>query len=112
MIPRLPKGFSHPMVIGAGSFSSVYRARQRALDRWVAIKILPEKNPVIRQTLLKEAQVQAQLNAPCIPAVYDAFEWDQQVCIVMQWIKGISLKTILDENPNSEQRHLIAVAHE
>lgn len=110
MIPRLPKGFTHPMVIGEGAFSSVYRARQQALDRWIAIKILPEKNPANRQTLLKEAQVQAQLNVASIPAVYDAFEWGPQVCIVMQWIKGISLQALLEKNISPEHRKLLAAA--
>ncbi|HKP94158.1 MAG TPA: serine/threonine-protein kinase [Fibrobacteria bacterium] len=96
MIPRLPKGFSHPMTIGEGSFSSVYRARQRILDRWVAVKILHEKNGARRVELLNEARNQAQMSISCIPGVYDAFIKGQQLFIVMEWIKGSSLQALLE----------------
>ncbi len=86
------------MTIGEGSFSSVYRVRQTALDRWVAIKILSEKNPLRREELLKEAKIQAQMPLGCIPDIYDAFIWGQQVCIVMEWIKGVSLFSILEKD--------------
>lgn len=95
MIPRLPKGFTHPMTIGEGAFSSVYRARQKVLDRWVAVKVLREKDPALRARLLEEARTQAGLALPCIPAVYDAFARGQNVWIVMEWIKGASLQALL-----------------
>lgn len=95
MIPRLPKGFTHPMAIGEGSFSSVYRARQQVLDRWVAIKVLHERNPDLRRKLLEEARTQASLSMPGIPALYDAFARGPQVFLVMEWIKGVSLQALL-----------------
>jgi tRNA A-37 threonylcarbamoyl transferase component Bud32 len=104
MTVRLPKGFSHPMRIGEGAFSSVYRVRQNALDRWVAIKMLREKDPKKKRDLLKEATTQARIRAECIPQVYHVFEWRQQVCIVMEWIKGVSLTQILGHGPTPVQR--------
>lgn len=95
MIPRLPKGFTHPMAIGEGSFSSVYRARQQVLDRWVAIKVLHERDPALRRKLLEEARTQASLSMPGIPAIYDAFARGPQVFLVMEWIKGVSLQALL-----------------
>jgi predicted Ser/Thr protein kinase len=95
MIPRLPKGFTHPMPIGEGSFSSVYRARQQVLDRWVAIKVLHEKDPDLRRKLLEEARTQASLSMPGIPAIYDAFARGPQVFLVMEWIKGVTLQALL-----------------
>ncbi len=95
MIPRLPKGFTHPMSIGEGSFSSVYRARQQVLDRWVAIKVLHEKDPDLRRRLLEEARTQASLSMPGIPAIYDAFARGPQVFLVMEWIKGVPLQSLL-----------------
>lgn len=104
MIPRLPKGFTHPMPIGKGSFSSVYRVRQSALDRWVAIKVLAEKSSERRRDLLKEARGHAQLRVSGIPALYDAFEWRGQVCMVMQWIKGVSLEVLLETGIPADQK--------
>ncbi|MDB5102492.1 MAG: hypothetical protein JWP91_181 [Fibrobacteres bacterium] len=111
MIPRLPKGFSHPMTVGEGSFSSVYRVRQKILDRWVAVKILNEKNGERRQELLTEARNQAQMSISCIPAVYDAFSQGQQIFIVMEWIKGASLHAILEKGiPHPADRAALAAS--
>jgi predicted Ser/Thr protein kinase len=84
------------MTIGEGSFSSVYRARQEILDRWVAVKVLHEKDGDRRTELMNEARNQAQMSIACIPGVYDAFVRGQQLFIVMEWIKGASLQTLLE----------------
>lgn len=108
MIPKLPSGFTHPLLIGEGAFSSVYRVRQTSLDRWVAIKIISEINAIRRKELLKEAKTQANIQLECIPQVYDTFEWKKKICIVMQWHKGVSLRAILDSNPPVNHRYKIA----
>ncbi len=110
MIPRLPKGFSHPMRIGEGAFSSVYRVRQKALDRWVAIKMHKQNGVEERRELLKEARLQAGMGIPCIPAVFDAFEWRSQVCIVMQWVKGVPLTLLISRLTTDQQRLALADA--
>ncbi|MBD3321715.1 MAG: protein kinase [Chitinivibrionales bacterium] len=108
MIPKLPKGFTHPMRIGEGGFSSVYRARQTALDRWVAIKIIHENDPEKKQVLLKEGKTQAQIQIGSVPRVYDAFEWKNKIYIVMEWIKGVSLNEILKQHLQDNDRLCIA----
>lgn len=108
MIPKLPHGFSHPMRIGTGAFASVYRVRQEALDRWVALKFIYEKNKMKRHDLLKEAQTQANLRAECVPDVYDAFEWQGSVCMVMEWVRGVSLAQVLDADLSADARLSIA----
>jgi tRNA A-37 threonylcarbamoyl transferase component Bud32 len=108
MVPRLPKGLTHPVNIGSGAFASVYRARQTGIDRWVAIKIIHEKDHRLRRELLQEARVQAQINLSCIPRVHDAFGWGSNVCIIMEWIKGIPLSTLLNESLDIEERLTLA----
>ena len=112
MIPRLPHGFSHPMLIGEGGFSSVYRVRQVALDRWVALKIIHEKDPHKRLDLLREARLQAGVKAVCIPQIYDTFENSGRIFIVMEWISGVSLAALLEnrsgDDLSQEQRFWIA----
>ena len=107
MIPKLPVGFSHPMRIGEGAFASVYRVRQSALERWVALKFIYEKDHLKRHELLKEAQTQARLHAECVPQIYDAFEWRQSVCMVMEWIRGISLESLLNASLPADDRRAI-----
>jgi hypothetical protein len=85
------------MKTGGGAFGAVYRARQVALDRWVAVKVIDERNRARRRALLKEARTQARLRLDCIPQVYDAFEWRSRVWIVMQWVKGAGLDRLLSK---------------
>jgi len=101
MIPRLPKGFTHPIAAGSGAFASVYRVYQSGIDRPAAIKLFFEKDRDRRREKLKEAKVQAQIRLECVPAVYDAFEWRSSVCIVMEWIRGISLDAVLKAGPQA-----------
>ena len=108
MIPRLPKGFSHPVQIGTGGFGSVYRARQVALGRLVALKFIDEKDSQTRAVLKREASLQADLHLPGIPQVYDVLDLSGKLCIVMQWINGCNLRTILQQNPPLDCKYAIA----
>ncbi len=111
IIPDLPKEFSHPVCVGVGAFGSVYRVKQSALDRLVAVKIIKETDAVVRGKLLREARIQARIDAKCIPQVYDAFEWKRKnVFIVMQWIKGVSLSKLLETDLSTPERFSIAEA--
>lgn len=95
MTPRLPSGLSHPVALGTGGFGTVLRARQDALNRLVALKFIPEKKASIRKVLMQEASMQAQLHLKGVPEVYDVKEVGGNVCIVMQWIRGCSLREII-----------------
>lgn len=108
MIPKLPEGFSHPMPAGEGAFGTVYRVKQKYLGRWVALKIIPEKDSLKRKEYCKEARILAQISSPYVPQIYDAFEWKSNVCIVMQWIRGVSLNILLENDIFKSERILIA----
>jgi serine/threonine protein kinase len=108
MIPKLPDGFSHPMSAGEGAFGTVYRVKQKYLGRWVALKIIPEKDSLKRKEYCKEARILAQISSPYVPQIYDAFEWKSNVCIVMQWIRGVSLNILLENDIFKSERILIA----
>jgi serine/threonine protein kinase len=108
MIPKLPDGYSHPMSAGEGAFGSVYRVKQKYLDRWVALKTIPEKSSTKRKEYCKEAKILARITSPYVPQIYDAFEWHQNVCIVMQWIRGVSLSTLFEESLTKSERISIA----
>jgi predicted Ser/Thr protein kinase len=110
MIPRFPRGFTNPVLIGGGGFAMVYRLRQEALGRAVAIKIITRQSSENRLALLSEARTQASVKLPCVPQVYDAFEFDKQIYIVMQWVRGCSLRTVLEKNLDSHQRLALAAA--
>jgi predicted Ser/Thr protein kinase len=96
------------MRIGNGAFASVYRVRQNALDRWVAIKVLDEKDPARKRGIISEATTQARITSDCIPQVYHVFEWKGRVWIVMEWIRGVSLSAILSLLPSPRERLWLA----
>src|SRR5688572_2978956 len=60
--------------IGRGGMGVVYKARQKALDRLVALKLLgpdKEKDPQFAERFAREARTLAQLNHPNIVTVHD-----------------------------------------
>ncbi|MBT3381728.1 MAG: protein kinase, partial [Lentisphaerae bacterium] len=90
--------------IGRGGFAVVHRARDRKLDRIVAVKrLLPEKlsDSQSRQTIerfAREARVIASLNHRNIVQVFDHDQDDEGHYIVMELVDGGSLRKYLREH--------------
>ncbi|MFN8462183.1 MAG: protein kinase [Anaerolineales bacterium] len=84
--------------LGTGGMSNVFRARDLMLERNVAIKVLHEnysKDPAFQERFKMEARAAANLSHPNIVTVHD-FGYDSgQLFIVMEYLPGKDLKTIL-----------------
>lgn len=81
-------------VIGEGGVGVVYRARQRDLDREVAIKLLSAGSSATRElidSLLSEARHAGRLQHPNIVTVYGLGEHEGLICYAMQLVRGRSL---------------------
>src|SRR5437879_13548238 len=81
--------------LGVGGSSQVYLARDQALNRDVALKVLAPGAAAdgnTRRMFVKEARALAQLSHPNIVAVYDVGEVDGSPFIVMEYLAGGSLK--------------------
>jgi tRNA A-37 threonylcarbamoyl transferase component Bud32 len=81
--------------LGVGGSSQVYLARDQALNRDVALKVLDPEAAAdgnTRKMFVKEARALAQLSHPNIVAVYDVGEVDDSPFIVMEYLPGGSLK--------------------
>jgi WD40 repeat protein len=77
-----------------GGMGVIYRAWDAALEREVALKVLPESaasTPEARDRFLREAQLAAQLHHPHIVPVYDTGTWQGQVYLSMPLIDGTTL---------------------
>ncbi|MDF1816695.1 MAG: tetratricopeptide repeat protein [Verrucomicrobiales bacterium] len=86
-------------LIGRGGMGAVYLARQPALDRLVALKILPsefDEDPAFAARFMREAQALAALNHPNIVTLYDFGEQDDLCYITMEYVEGADLAELLD----------------
>ena len=84
--------------LGRGGMGVVYKARQPKLNRFVALKILaPDRvaDPKFTERFLREAQALARLNHPHIVAVHDFGEVEGLYYLVMEYVDGVSLRTLL-----------------
>lgn len=86
--------------IGQGGFAIVYRARDTILDRWVALKVLRPillNDPGWVKNFRREARTIARLDHPHIVTIYDIYEEQNRLCIVMRLVNGPSLEHLLGE---------------
>ncbi len=80
--------------IGRGGMGVVYLARDVALDRPVAIKVLPDElavDPTHRERFLREARTAAGLAHPNIVPIHLVEASDDLVCFIMGYISGETL---------------------
>ena len=93
-------GFRYEILeeVGRGGMGVVYRARDRRLERVVALKQLPENlrnHPKAVALFLREARSAAVLNHPNIVTVYDAGQENNILYITMELLEGTPLQQIL-----------------
>jgi len=77
--------------VGRGGMATVFKAYQPALERMVALKVLPEvlaEDPQFRERFRREAVAIAKLRHPSILAVYDHGEFEDQLYIVTEFVEG------------------------
>ncbi len=89
--------------LGTGGMANVYKAKDLTLERTVAIKILNEeysKDPVFRERFHQEAKAAANLSHPNIVTVYDFGLTDEHLFIVMEYMPGTDLKTLILQRNN------------
>ena len=101
--------------IARGGMSDVFEARDRLLDRKVAVKILHERyaeTDTFVARFRKEARAVANLSHPNIVSVYDWGEEDSTYFMVMELIKGRSLRDILDSEGRLQHRRATEIAIE
>jgi serine/threonine protein kinase len=83
--------------IGQGGMGAVYKARQTALDRRVALKILPPQmadDPGFSERFTREARALARLNHPNIVAIYDFGKAGPLHYFIMEFVEGLNLREI------------------
>jgi len=83
--------------IGKGGMGAVYKARQPALDRLVALKILPPQTaggPGFVERFNREARALAKLNHPNIVSVFEFGQANGMPFFIMEFVDGLNLRQV------------------
>jgi oligopeptide transport system substrate-binding protein len=96
--------------LGRGGMAVVYRARDRLLERDVALKVVRKSDLAEedRQHLLHEARMAARLNHPNVVTVFDAGEIDGRPFVVMELVEGRSAH----EHPPASLEESVTIARD
>ena len=95
MIGKLVADYNIIEKIGQGGMGEVYKAVHTKLDQTVAVKVLSSEyslNPSMRKRFINEARIQAKFSHPNMVNIFNLIEQDNNVFIVMEYIKGGTLE--------------------
>ncbi|HEX5031110.1 MAG TPA: protein kinase [Candidatus Eisenbacteria bacterium] len=102
--------------LGSGTFGEVWRAWDPALRREIAVKFLRERadatGAVHQAALLDEARALARIRHPGVAAVYGVAEFDGRAGLWMEYLRGPSLASVLEERGAMPWRDVIRVGCE
>jgi serine/threonine protein kinase/tetratricopeptide (TPR) repeat protein len=88
--------------LGRGGMGEVYLAEDVALDRTVALKLLPEekyRDPESRARLVREAKAAAALDHPYVCSIHEVGESEGRVFFVMEYVEGLTLRERIAQGP-------------
>jgi hypothetical protein len=86
-------------LVGSGGMGMVWGAWDPQLERRVAVKLVRLPSGQSAERMLREGQVLAKLSHPNLVPIFDVGVMGDQVYLVMEWIKGVTLRAYGEEKP-------------
>jgi serine/threonine-protein kinase len=110
--PEIP-GYEIMSLLGRGGMGAVYKARQKSLDRVVALKVLPPraaKDESFIRKFISEARTVAKLNHENIIAGIDVGEAKGTYYFAMEHVEGESLAHLIEADGPLEEHRALEIA--
>ncbi|MFB4279311.1 protein kinase [Nonomuraea sp. MTCD27] len=90
--------------LGRGTMGTVWRARDRALGREVAVKeirqdpgLTEEQRAELRERMVREGRIASRINHPSVASIHDVLIQDNSPWIIMELIEARSLEQVIEE---------------
>src|SRR5688572_24987818 len=99
-------------LVGQGGMGFVFKARQPKLDRFVALKILPQSlatDPAFAERFTREGRVLARLNHPNIVTVHDFGQANGFFYLLMEYVDGVNLRQAMKAGRFTPEQALAVV---
>lgn len=96
--------------LGRGGSSEVYLAEDVHLHKLWALKRVKKEQECLTRQYLKEAELMKRWNHPFLPRIVDVYEEEAFICIVMDYVEGETLKSLLQKRGVFSERQVLSWA--
>lgn len=112
MLAQIANRYEIISLVGQGGMADVYKAKDVILNRIVAIKVLRSKlsdDPMTLVRFQREASAASRLSHPNVVDIYDVGEYENMHYIVMEYIRGRTLKELITQRGSLDVDEAIGI---